>query len=77
MTDRLRLDVLPEVLTGEEVAAVLGLSRRQFYRLRRHGLFPIPELPRLGHPRFAKAAVARYLDQTAVTLSPARRARTA
>ena len=55
----------------EEVAERLGMSRRQAYRLRRAGRFPIPELLRYdergrlcpldSRPRFSCAVVEQYL----------------
>lgn len=52
------------VLFLEDVCRVLKVSRRTVERLRRHGAFPVPELPALDkRPRFSRAAVEAYLEQ--------------
>jgi len=59
---RIALADLPDVLTGSEAAAAIGISERQYYRLKRHGLFPIRPLKQPGDPRYAKSAVQQHLD---------------
>lgn len=51
------------VLFLEDVCRVLRVSRRTVERLRRHGAFPIAELPALDkRPRWSGAEVQRYLE---------------
>ena len=58
-----RLEALPDVLTLRELARVLRCSESTIKRRLRAGVFPIPTLRGLDkRVRFAKAAVARYLD---------------
>jgi phage terminase Nu1 subunit (DNA packaging protein) len=46
----------------EDLVQLLGTSRRTIQRLRRHGAFPIAELPALDkRPRWSRVAVERYL----------------
>lgn len=47
----------------EDLSRVLRVSRRTIERLRRHGAFPIAELPSLDkRPRWSGADVLRYLE---------------
>ena len=58
-----RLEALPDVLTIRELAGVLRCSERTIKRRMRDGVFPIPSLQGLDkRTRFAKVAVARYLE---------------
>jgi hypothetical protein len=51
-----------DVLFIEDICARLRVSRNTVLRLRRHGAFPIPELPALDkRPRWSRQAVERYL----------------
>jgi hypothetical protein len=51
-----------DVLFLDDLCARLRVSRRVVERLRRHGAFPIPELPALDkRPRWSRQAVERYL----------------
>lgn len=55
-------DDTPRTMTIQQVCHELQISRAQFYRLRAHGAFPVPEiLPRIGNPRFSRDAVMRYV----------------
>jgi predicted DNA-binding transcriptional regulator AlpA len=50
-----------DVLFIKEVCAELRVSRRTVDRLRRHGAFPIPEMPSLDkRPRWSRAAVESF-----------------
>jgi predicted DNA-binding transcriptional regulator AlpA len=52
-----------DVLTIQQLCAVLKISEVQYYRLKRHGAFPIDPLPSLATSvRYAKAAVQRWLE---------------
>ena len=58
-----RLEALPDVLTLRELAGVLRCSESTIKRRLRAGVFPIPRLRGLDkRTRFAKVAVARYLE---------------
>jgi hypothetical protein len=47
----------------EDLPGLLRVSRRTIERLRRHGAFPIPELPSLDkRPRWSGDAILRYLQ---------------
>lgn len=60
-------DTVPAVCFVEDVARILRTSRRTIDRLRRHGCFPVPELPSLDkRPRWAGADVERYLASASV-----------
>lgn len=66
---------LREVLTVDEVAALLGISRSAAYRLRRH--VPSYRLPGVGL-RFARADIEAWIaahrrDPAAAIAAPARR----
>jgi hypothetical protein len=51
------------VLFIEDICTELATSRRTVERLRRHGAFPIPELPALDkRPRWSRVAVDAYLS---------------
>ena len=53
---------IPAVCFIEDVARILRMSRRTVERLRRHGAFPIAELPALdARPRWSGDAVQRWL----------------
>lgn len=46
----------------DETCAFLRMSRRTAERLRRHGAFPIPELPAIDkRPRFSGAAILAFI----------------
>ena len=65
-----RLETLPDVLTRSELAGVLRCSESTIKRRQRAGVFPIPQLRGLDKkPRFAKVAVARYLESGGSTRS--------
>jgi predicted DNA-binding transcriptional regulator AlpA len=52
----------PAIYFMEDLVRLLGTSRRTIQRLRRHGAFPIAELPALDkRPRWSRVAVERYL----------------
>lgn len=52
------------ILFLEDVCRELKVSRRTVERLRRHGAFPIPELPALDkRPRWSRTAVDTFLEQ--------------
>lgn len=54
---------LPSVCFIEDVCRELRISRRTLERLRRHGAFPIRELPSLDkRPRWSRDSLARYLE---------------
>jgi hypothetical protein len=56
------LDV-PTVCFIDDVCRLLRMSRRQLHRLRRHGAFPIREIPALDRrPRWSGEAVRRFLE---------------
>lgn len=53
---------LPLVLFIDDVAKLLGTSRRTIERLRQYRAFPIPELGTVDRkPRWSRDAVLRYL----------------
>jgi helix-turn-helix protein len=53
---------IPNVCLIEDICRELKISRRTLQRLRRHGAFPIPELPSLDkHPRWSGADVEKFL----------------
>lgn len=57
-----RVDALPHVLFIPDLCRVLGISRSTVEKLRRHGCFPIPELPPLDkRPRWGRLAVEQFL----------------
>lgn len=58
-----------QVLTIEEVAAVLRLDPTTVYRHIRQGTFPMPVLTIGRRRRVAKNVLARYLDGTLGTAS--------
>jgi hypothetical protein len=52
-----------DVYFVEDLVALLGVSLRTIHRKRRHGVFPIPELPTVdSRPRWSRAVVRRFLD---------------
>lgn len=54
---------IPDVCFLDDVAAALRVSRRTIEKLRRHGAFPIRELPSLDkRPRWSGADVRAYLE---------------
>lgn len=55
-----RLSECGDVVGIHEICEVLGISRRELYRLRQHGAFAesLPHLPR----RWSTAAVQRFID---------------
>lgn len=56
------------VLFLEDVCRELKVARRTVERLRRHGAFPIPELPALDkRPRWSRSAVNAFLEQRQLT----------
>ncbi len=66
----------PAVLFLDEVCEKLRISQRTAFRLRRHGCFPIPEIPSLDRrPRFSALAVDAFLAQSR-HVSQSRRLRT-
>ena len=55
-------EAIPSVCFLEDVCRVLRISLTTAKRLRRHGTFPIPELPALDkRPRFSGAQLAAYI----------------
>lgn len=53
---------IPAVCLLDDLCRVLQISRSTIKRLRRHGAFPIRELPSLDkHPRWSGAAVEKFL----------------
>jgi predicted DNA-binding transcriptional regulator AlpA len=60
---------LPLICFAEDVCEALGISRATLKRLRRHGAFPIPEIypPLDKRPRWSRAAVDAYVEQTQLT----------
>jgi predicted DNA-binding transcriptional regulator AlpA len=62
------------VLFLDDLCAELQVSRRTVERLRRHGAFPIPELPSLDkRPRWSRVAVDAYLASSHETTVTRRR----
>ena len=62
-------DHIPAVCFIVDVCRILQTSRRTVERLRRHGCFPIPELPALDkRPRWSAHAIQAFLhgDQSAL-----------
>lgn len=58
--------VEPGVYFIADICVRLGVSRRVVERLRRHGTFPVPELPSLdARPRWSIAAVDAFLSSQA------------
>lgn len=55
------LDDLPDVLSIPELCHVLRCSRRLLQRMREHVCVPEP-LPLIGHPRWSKAEVCRWIE---------------
>jgi hypothetical protein len=54
----------PRVYLIEDLCEALKVSRSVVERLRRHGTFPIPELPALDRrPRWSAEAVDRFLSE--------------
>lgn len=54
---------IPPVCFIDDVAYHIKSSRRTINRLRRHGAFPIPELPSIDHrARWSGELVKRYID---------------
>jgi len=67
-------DLTPGVLFIDDVAKVLRVSRSTIERRRRHGSFPVPELPCLdSRPRWSRQAVERFLASTTNGMMPRRR----
>ena len=65
-----RLEALPDVLTIRELAGVLRCSESTIKRRLSAGVFPIPRLRGLDkRTRFAKVAVARYLESGGIARS--------
>jgi len=63
----------PAVLFLDDLCRELRIGRTTVARLRRHGCFPIKELPSLDkRPRWSRAAVDAYLAETQ-TQAPRRR----
>jgi predicted DNA-binding transcriptional regulator AlpA len=57
-----RLSDLPDVIGVREYCAVLHISERQFYRLKRHGCLPVRPLKLRGAAiRFSNEAVRRFV----------------
>lgn len=65
---RMNEDEIPEiplVCLIDDLVRILRTSRRTIERLRRHGAFPIPELPSIDkRPRWSRSDVRRFLEQT-------------
>jgi hypothetical protein len=60
-------DEIPAVCFIRDVCRALRMSRTTLKRLRRHGAFPIPELPALDkHPRWSGAEVQKFLERPVV-----------
>jgi len=56
---------IPHVCLIGDLCRILQVSRTTIEKLRRHGAFPIPELPALDkRPRWSGDAVRRYLAST-------------
>lgn len=56
-------DTIPETCFVEDLARILKTSRATIDRRRKHGSFPIPELPAFDkRPRWAGVVVRRYLE---------------
>jgi hypothetical protein len=54
---------LPPVCFIDDVARAIKTSRRTIERRRKHGAFPIPELPGVDkRPRWSREDVQRYLE---------------
>jgi len=68
-----RLDECGDVLTIDELAAVLQRSVRWIEQRLANGTFPIPRLASLGGRRWARADVRRFLEHDATSSLPARR----
>lgn len=62
ITRQTPVDALPNVMTGPEAAAAIGISRTQYFRLRAHRLFPLKPLNQPGSPRYSKVAVQQHLE---------------
>jgi hypothetical protein len=53
--------VSSDVLFIADLCQELGINRRTVERLRRHGAFPIPEMPSLDkHPRWLRSKVEAF-----------------
>lgn len=58
-----RADEIPHVCLIGDLCRILQISRTTVEKLRRHGMFPIPELPALDkRPRWSGAAVRAFLE---------------
>jgi len=52
------------VLTIRETCTALGISLRHYYRLKHHGLWPIPEVDlHTSRPLYARIAVEEYVKR--------------
>jgi len=64
-------DEIPDVCFLDDVARILRMSRRTIEKLRRHGAFPIRELPALDkRPRWTGAAVRKFLSESQPSTRP-------
>jgi hypothetical protein len=58
------VEMLPVVLFLDDLAKHLRMSRRSIEKMRRHGCFPIPEMPSLDkRPRWSGEVVKRFIEQ--------------
>ena len=69
---------LPDTSAGvylmDDLCRVLKMSRSTLERLRARGVFPIPELPKLGRrPRWSVARVHEFIERQERLRTPWRR----
>ncbi len=75
MSAPIDLDALPLILYDADLCGVLGVSRTTLRKLRRHGAFPIPELPALDkRKRYGRPDVERYINRENLATLSRRRA---
>lgn len=68
-------EALPLVLTLSEVLALLRISERQWYRLKRQGRAPVPEIENLPGRYSRQRVVAAVARAASTGVSPRQRAR--
>lgn len=65
---------MPALLNGGELQAVLGVSARTFYRLKKQGRMKMFEVARpLGQRRYSSVLVRRYLNGESMSQFGSRR----
>ena len=69
------INALPLILYDADLCALLDINDRTLQRLRKHGVFQIPELPKLDRRhRYSRRDVEAYLNRESGLTMTRRRA---